>query len=143
MTPRTGIIVLVSAAIAAACSSKAATSPEQTPTRPSVATDSQWAGQNVAHAEELLAGRFPGVQVSRGPDGLIIRIRGASGLAGDPLFVVDGMPIDPGPGGALTGINPADIEKIEVLKDIGSTAQYGSRGANGVVLIRTRRGPKQ
>jgi TonB-dependent SusC/RagA subfamily outer membrane receptor len=142
MIPRTGIIVLVSAV--AACSSKPATGPEQTPTRTSVATDTQWAGQKPAQAEELLAGRFPGVEVSRGPSGLVIRIRGASGLGGDPLFVVDGMPIDAGPGGALSGINPADIEKIEVLKDVGSTAQYGSRGANGVILIKTKRaGPKQ
>src|SRR5688500_9224416 len=137
MTPRTGIIVLAGTALLASCSSKPATSPEQTPTRTSVATDTQWTGQNAAQAEELLAGRFPGVAVSRGPEGLIIRIRGASGLGGDPLFVVDGMPIDPGPGGALAGINPADIEKIEVLKDVGSTAQYGSRGANGVILIKT------
>ena len=52
------------------------------------------------------------------------------------------MIIEPGPGGALVGINPADIEKIEVLKDIGSTAMYGSRGANGVILIKTKRGAK-
>jgi TonB-dependent SusC/RagA subfamily outer membrane receptor len=76
---------------------------------------------------------------------LIVRIRGTTTLSGDnqPLYVIDGMTIEPGPGGALMGINPADIEKIEVLKDIGSTGQYGSRGANGVILIRTKRGPKQ
>src|SRR5687767_4076418 len=112
-----GIIILVGIALAPGCSSKPATGPERTPTRTSVATDTQWAGQKPAQAEELLAGRFPGVEVSRGPGGLVIRIRGASGLGGDPLFVVDGMPIDAGPGGALSGINPSDIEKIEVLKD--------------------------
>jgi TonB-dependent starch-binding outer membrane protein SusC len=109
-----------------------------------VATDSQWTGQNAARVEELFAGRFAGVVVTRIPGGISVRIRGGSTITGsnEPLYVIDGMPIDPGPGGALVGINPADIEKIEVLKDIGSTAMYGSRGANGVILIRTKRGNK-
>jgi iron complex outermembrane receptor protein len=97
----------------------------------------------VGRAEELLAGRFPGVEVYRAPGGIAVRIRGSSSVYGsnEPLYVVDGMPIDPGPGGALVGINPSDIEKIEVLKDAGSTAQWGVRGANGVIVIKTKRGP--
>jgi TonB-dependent SusC/RagA subfamily outer membrane receptor len=69
-----------------------------------------------------------------------IRIRGASSIYGDnaPLFVVDGMPMD-APNG-LISINPQDVAKIEVLKDIGQTSYYGVRGANGVVLITTKRG---
>lgn len=112
------------------------------PGNPNVATADEWSGQNAATAEELLAGRFPGVQVYRVPGGIAVRIRGGTTLHGNdqPLFVVDGMTIEPGPGGALTGINPADIEKIEVLKDIGATSMYGGRGANGVIVIRTRRG---
>jgi iron complex outermembrane receptor protein len=115
--------------------------PEKPATGPNVATADQWSGQNAADAQELFEGRFPGVQVSRTPDGIAVRIRGASSLYGEnePLYVVDGMTIQPGPGGALVGINPGDIEKIEVLKDIGSTAMYGSRGANGVILIKTKR----
>ena len=95
----------------------------------------------VAQAEELLEGRFAGVRVYRVPGGIAVRIRGATSVLGsnEPLYVVDGMEMDPGPGGALVGINPADITHIEVLKDIGSTAAYGVRGANGVILITTRR----
>ena len=138
---------LLVAALGAGCSSSSASKgSEGAGARPGVVTDSQWAGQTPARAEELLAGRFPGVDVLPAPGGgLIVRIRGTTTLSGDnqPLYVIDGMTIEPGPGGALMGINPADIEKIEVLKDIGSTGQYGSRGANGVILIRTKRGPKQ
>jgi TonB-dependent SusC/RagA subfamily outer membrane receptor len=99
-------------------------------------------GRRVREPEELLEGRFAGVRILRLPGGAIaVRIRGASSVQGsnEPLYVVDGMPIEPGPGGALTGINPADIVKIEVLKDIGSISFYGVRAANGVVLITTRR----
>jgi TonB-dependent starch-binding outer membrane protein SusC len=105
------------------------------------ATDSQWAGQAAGRAEDLIAGRFPGVDVTTVPNGIIVRIRGASTVmgSGEPLYVIDGMIVETAPGGALTGINPADIAKIQVLKDIGSTAQYGVRGANGVILITTKR----
>jgi len=75
--------------------------------------------------EELFAGRFAGVRVVRHPSGgLSVRVRGASRVTGDnePLFVIDGMPIEAAPGGAMVGLNPADIQRIEVLKDIGSTA---------------------
>lgn len=82
------------------------------------------------------------MQVIRRPDGSIaVRIRGGTSVYGDsePLYVIDGMTVQAGPGGALQGINPYDIVRIEVLKDIGSTAAYGVRGANGVILITTRR----
>ncbi len=107
------------------------------------ADTSAWRGQPVAHAEELLESRFPGVQIVRLTSGDIsVRIRGATSIMGsnEPLFVIDGMEISPGPGGALTGINPADIATIAVLKDVGSTALYGVRGANGVIVITTKRG---
>ncbi len=87
--------------------------------------------------EELLMSRFPGVVVTRTPDGrLAVRIRGTSN---EPLYVIDGVPIRPGPGGSLAGINPYDIESIEVLKDAASTTMYGVRGANGVIVITTKR----
>ncbi len=107
------------------------------------ADTSAWRGQPVAHAEELLAGRFPGVEIIPLASGDIsVRIRGATSIMGsnEPLFVIDGMEISPGPGGALVGINPADIATIQVLKDVGSTALYGVRGANGVIVITTKRG---
>ncbi|HEX6066717.1 MAG TPA: TonB-dependent receptor plug domain-containing protein [Longimicrobiales bacterium] len=107
------------------------------------ATDSQWVGQSATRVEELFAGRFPGVEVWRVPGGLSVRVRGSTSVMGsnEPLYVIDGMTIDPGPGGALVGLNPADIQSIEVLKDAGSTAMYGVRGANGVIVIKTKRGP--
>jgi TonB-dependent starch-binding outer membrane protein SusC len=106
------------------------------------ATADEWKGQTPGSTEELFAGRFPGVQVMRVPNGISVRIRGATTMTGDtePLYVIDGMTIEAGPGGALMGINPQDIEKIEVLKDIGSTSFYGVRGANGVIVIKTKRG---
>ncbi|MFN2564253.1 MAG: TonB-dependent receptor plug domain-containing protein [Gemmatimonadaceae bacterium] len=101
-------------------------------------------GQRVARVEELLQGRVPGVSVSRGPNGdFSVRIRGAQtfGHANDePLYVVDGMPLmNGGLRTALMGIAPQDIARIDVLKDAGATAVYGSKGANGVILITTKR----
>ncbi len=91
--------------------------------------------------EELLMSRFPGVQVTRAPDGgIAVRIRGTTSIHGsnEPLYVIDAFPIRPGPGGSLFGINPYDIESIEVLKDAASTTMYGVRGANGVIVITTK-----
>ena len=91
--------------------------------------------------EELFAGKFPGVEVLRVPTGGIsIRIRGSSTFLGstEPLYIIDGARVQSGPGGLLF-LDPGDIRKIEVLKDIGSTSIYGSEGANGVILITTRR----
>lgn len=110
---------------------------------PNVADSSAWRDQPTARIEELFAGRFPGVQVYAAPGGGIqVRIRGASTIDGstEPLYVVDGYPLPPGTGG-LVGINPADVARIEVLKSAGELAQYGVRGANGVVRITTKRGP--
>ncbi len=91
--------------------------------------------------EQLLMSRFPGIVVARAPDGsLAIRIRGRTSILGsnEPLYVIDGLPVNPGPGGGLTGINPHDIESIEVLTDAASTTMYGVRGANGVIVIKTK-----
>lgn len=90
--------------------------------------------------EKALAGRIAGVQVSSADDqpgsGLNIVIRGGNSLTQDnsPLYVIDGFPIDGFNGSAL---NPRDIKSITILKDASSTAIYGSRGANGVVIIET------
>ena len=96
----------------------------------------------VNNVQQIMAGRAPGVQViqnSHSPGGgLSVRIRGANSVLGgsDPLYVVDGFIGSIG----LNSINPNDIESIEILKDASATAIYGSRGANGVVLITTKRG---
>ncbi len=91
--------------------------------------------------EETLASRFPGVWVTRTPEGGIsIRIRGATTIHGskEPLFVIDGLPVNSGPGGSLFGINLHDIESIEVLKTAAATTMYGLRGANGVIVVKTK-----
>ena len=90
--------------------------------------------------EKVLQGRVSGVDVTPGPDGIIVRIRGQSDVAGgEPLYVVDGQVIQPGPNGSLSGINPYDIESIKVLKDAASLTMYGSRGGNGVIVVETKR----
>ncbi|WEK17750.1 MAG: TonB-dependent receptor [Candidatus Pedobacter colombiensis] len=93
--------------------------------------------------DDALAGRIAGVQVTS-PDGQPgaspeIIIRGGNSVTQDnsPLYVVDGFPIENYTNNA---INPADIESIEVLKDASSTAIYGARGANGVIIITTKKG---
>jgi len=93
--------------------------------------------------EDFLRGRVAGMQVSRTSNGdYSIRIRGAGTVngSGEPLYVVDGTPVQArGLLSALGGIAVQDIDRIEVLKDAGATGIYGSRGANGVVIIRTKR----
>ncbi|MGF7232316.1 SusC/RagA family TonB-linked outer membrane protein [Arachidicoccus sp.] len=93
-------------------------------------------------AEEALAGRLAGVQVT-GSEGspnaeVSIRVRGGGSITQDnsPLYVVDGMIED----NALSTLSPQDIETIDVLKDASATAIYGARGANGVVIITTKNG---
>jgi TonB-dependent starch-binding outer membrane protein SusC len=91
--------------------------------------------------ERILMTRFPGVWVARTPEGdLAVRIRGAASInsSTEPLYVIDGIVTRPGPNGSLTGVQAQDIETIEVLKDVASTAMYGVRGANGVIVIKTK-----
>jgi TonB-linked SusC/RagA family outer membrane protein len=94
------------------------------------------------NAVQGLQGRTPGVQVlqNSGEPGttLSVRIRGGNSLQGsnEPLYVVDGFALS----GAPNAISPNDIESMEVLKDASATAIYGSRGANGVIIITTKRG---
>lgn len=88
----------------------------------------------------LLQGRVAGVQVIPTSGGIQIRIRGASSIRGstEPLYILDGVAVDPDPNGTIpVAIN--DIESIRVLKDAVDTTLYGSRGANGVIVIRTKR----
>lgn len=95
----------------------------------------------VTSAAQALVGRMPGVQVTKtdgAPDADIkIRIRGGGSITQDnsPLFLVDGFPVS-----SINDISPADILSIDVLKDASSTAIYGARGANGVVIITTKGG---
>lgn len=86
---------------------------------------------------DILKGRVAGVDVRQGPGGIIVRIRGNSSVIGsnDPLYVIDGVPVKAEPGGTLPGINPFDIERITVLKDVAATSMYGPDGVNGVIVI--------
>jgi TonB-dependent starch-binding outer membrane protein SusC len=116
----------------------------------------------VQSIDQMLQGTVAGVQVTQASSapggGISIRIRGSSSISGssEPLYVIDGFPIEndpdaasPGSGGRVTAtvpsnplaaLNPNDIESIQVLKDASATAIYGARGANGVVIVTTRRG---
>ncbi|MDR6969404.1 TonB-linked SusC/RagA family outer membrane protein [Flavobacterium arsenatis] len=97
--------------------------------------------QPISSVAEALTGRIAGVRVTSSegsPDSeIIIRIRGGASLSQDasPLYIVDGFPVN-----NINDISPSDIENITVLKDASSTAIYGSRGANGVVLVTTKSG---
>ena len=107
---------------------------------------------------EQLQGQAAGVIISGSSgtpgSGVFVRLRGTTSInaGNDPLYIIDGVPINSQPlqsisnGGqtinALSDLNPNDIEKIEVLKDANATAIYGARGANGVVLVTTKRGSK-
>ncbi|MDR1675301.1 MAG: TonB-dependent receptor [Tannerella sp.] len=105
-------------------------------------SDKQFKDQPVKRVEDILQGRTPGVEVttlSGIPGGDVkVRIRGTTSInkSSDPLYIVDGIVSTSG----LEGLNPSDIQSIEVLKDASATAIYGSRGANGVVLVTTRKG---
>jgi len=103
----------------------------------------EFADQPVTRVDQVLQGRVAGVQVTNasgapGAD-VRIRIRGANSVLGnnDPLYVVDGFV-----GADFSTINPDDIEAIQILKDASSTSIYGSRGANGVVIITTKKGKR-
>jgi TonB-dependent SusC/RagA subfamily outer membrane receptor len=98
-------------------------------------------GREITSIEDLLQG-LPGVTVRRlGNGGISLRIRGSSSLSsdGEPLYVINGVPVHAPPGQALMGLSARDITRIDVLKDAGATSIYGSRGSNGVVLIFTVR----
>lgn len=96
----------------------------------------------ISDAGQALQGRAAGVVAlssgNRPGQGMTIRVRGRRSLtaSNEPLFVVDGIPLE----GGINDINPRDIQSMEVLKDASATAIYGSRGANGVVLVTTNRG---
>jgi TonB-linked SusC/RagA family outer membrane protein len=120
---------------------------------------SEIADKPILSTEQALQGRAAGVLVTQSSGtpggGISIRVRGPGSISGSnqPLYVVDGIPLNTGSytqvgaGGQLTNslsdINPNDIESIDVLKDAAAGAIYGSRAANGVVLITTKRGANQ
>ena len=132
---------LLAVGLASACSHS--NRPRQTsPPSGSIVTAEDIDRQPGQPIEQVLMGRFPGVTVTRTADGgVAVRIRGTTSIRGsnEPLYVIDGVEIQAGPGGSLSGINPHDIASIEVVKDPAGEAMYGVRGANGVIIIKTKR----
>lgn len=124
-----GLVVLLVGSIAA-CAQGRPTAAEANSLAPEPAT-----------LEQLLAGRIAGVIVTpaRG-GGITVRIGGPNSfmMNEDPLFVVDGVPMEVGPRGTLSWLNPHDVESIAVLKYGADTAIYGVRGSNGVIVIKTK-----
>ena len=107
----------------------------------SVLDSKSFKDQPIKQVSDALQGRVSGVQVQNSgvPGGTVkIRVRGSGSInrSNDPLYVIDGIVRESG----LTGLNPEDIQSMQILKDASSTAIYGSRGANGVVLITTKTG---
>ena len=113
-------------------------------------TEKNFAKGSVVSPQQMIRGKVAGVSIvsnsgAPGDDSnVLIRGIGSLNLNSNPLYVVDGIPLDSGGVGGsrspLNAINPADIEAISILKDASATAIYGSRAANGVVLITTKKG---
>lgn len=133
-------LLAITAALAA-CAGK--TEPREAEPADVTAEDFRNPGEPI---ERALQRKVPGLVVSRNSNGeIVLQVRGSSSYTGadtPPLYVVDGLPFSPGPGGALTGINPEDIATIKVLKG-PETVIYGIDGANGVIVITTKRAKKQ
>ena len=129
-------------AVTSACSTN------KNKTRPAAPTGSTVTSQEMERSqgpgdpiEKYLSGRVSGVTVTRAGDGISVRIRGGGSTVngGEPLYLIDGVPVQAGPQGELSGMNPYDIESIRVLKDPADTAAYGMRGSNGVIIIKPKR----
>lgn len=109
-----------------------------------VVNNEQIEKRQVSNLTKALDGLAPGIQTTSGSgqpgSGSNIYIRGIGSInaSSTPLYVLDGVPYD----GSLSSLNPSDIEQISILKDASATALYGARGANGVVMITTKKGTK-
>jgi TonB-dependent SusC/RagA subfamily outer membrane receptor len=144
-------LVPVLALLAAACASSKGAKSDAGAAAPRAASTSTVGSDEISRApkqsvDQYLNGRFSGVQITPTADGgIAVRIRGSTSAMGnnEPLYILDGVAIQPGPAGALVGINPYDIASIKVLKDLADITMYGVRGANGVVVIKTKRATAQ
>jgi len=140
-SPSRGLVGSLLVGLIAGCARGRSNAPPQSAPSASTVTSDDIAQAPGETIEEILMAKFPGVTVTRTTDGgLAIRIRGATSILGstEPLYVLDGIKIHPGPDGGLTGINPYDIASIQVLKDVESMVMYGGQAANGVIVIKTK-----
>jgi TonB-dependent SusC/RagA subfamily outer membrane receptor len=116
-------------------------SPEIPPPKSATVQGAPNAGPAPQNLDQLLAGKLSGVTVMQGPaGGIIVRMMGPSSFYNDqdPLYVVDGTPVETRAGN-LPWINPRDVESITALKNPSDIAIYGVRGANGVIVIKTKK----
>lgn len=133
------LISLLALLSLAACSSSKGVEADD----PDVITEDEIHETNAVSLNELIARRSPGVSIEETADGRINAvIRGRNTFTGNesPLYVVDGIPVDPMSDGSLPGVVLSEIEKIEVLKSPAETARWGMRGANGVIMVTTKKG---
>ena len=134
------VVVLVAPVMGCASSPGSGTRPEK-----STVTAKDIEKDPTEPIEKLLQAKVTGLQVTRAPDGgIALQIRGATSFDGSdaPLFVIDGVPMEPGPGGALSGVDPYNIATIKVLKG-ADAGIYGIRGFNGVIVITTKKPGKR
>jgi TonB-dependent SusC/RagA subfamily outer membrane receptor len=128
------------AAVAAGCASAPTTHKNGDSGNTVTAADAQQANESL---EYLLEKKVPGLVVLRGDGGSVaLQIRGRSSFDGTdrpPLYILNGLPFDPGPGGVITGVSLNDIESVKVLKG-AEAGLYGIDGANGVIVITTKLG---
>ncbi|HEV8382385.1 MAG TPA: TonB-dependent receptor plug domain-containing protein [Gemmatimonadales bacterium] len=130
------------ALVLAACSHRSA---HPNASRPARSSEVVLTADDIEHApgqslEQLLLAHVPGLTMERAADGhLVLRLRGTNTLMGneEPLFVINGIALGPNPNN-LSAINTHDIDTVKVLRDAASTAQYGVRGTNGVIIIVTK-----
>lgn len=117
----------------------------RTDTDPSIrvtAGDVQGANESIEH---MLERKSPGLVIVPNGEGVVLQIRGNSQIDGailQPLYILNGLPFTPGPGGLVSGINISDIDTVKVLKG-AQTSLYGIDGANGVIVITTKMGSKR
>ncbi|HEX9215791.1 MAG TPA: TonB-dependent receptor plug domain-containing protein [Gemmatimonadales bacterium] len=118
--------------------------PQPSPTEPPASATTmntrESSRQHATSIEQLLEGRLRGVTVTALPSGgMVVRMFGPTSFYSgqEPLFVIDGVPTDVIQG-RLAWLDPHDVESITALRDPSSTAQYGVRGANGVIVIKTK-----
>jgi TonB-dependent SusC/RagA subfamily outer membrane receptor len=114
-------------------------SPLPAPPPPASMRTTESAREGSTSLAQLLQGRLSGVTVSPARDGgIVVRMGGPTSFMSNqaPLFVIDGMPVETN--GTLSWLDPSEVESIQALKDPSQTAIYGLRGANGVIVIRTK-----
>ncbi|MFL5582724.1 MAG: TonB-dependent receptor plug domain-containing protein [Gemmatimonadaceae bacterium] len=149
MSTSSSALVFALAASLAACGGGAASTPQTEPATASASgtgatttvTNSESKFSRYSTMRDLLTG-VPGLQVLGNDENYSLRVRGIQSFhgSGEPLVVVDGMPVRTGSvASTLNSMRPGDIMRVDVLKDAGSTAFYGSAGVNGVIVVTTRR----